>query len=337
MAVCLLAITDPGCEASTRYRVTQFEPYLLQRQIHLRIVAWPRLEAEQQALVESAAEADVVLFQRYLPSRRWLREVRRRVRRLVYDFDDAVIYFESSRRQPRLMLDRWWRFQAMMRHCDAVSAGNSYLASLAQRYAQAGRVSVVPTTLEWERYEDEPGPHEAAPVVGWIGTRSTLPYLERLRRALEQVSVETGELTVRVIADQAPDLGKTRVELIRWEAATEVRELKRLRAGLAPLPDDAWTRGKCGLRLLQYLAAGVPAVASPVGTQAQVIAAGAALSACTEADWHEALRRLLEDESLAGDVAARGKQLVREQFSTQAWAERLCACCCGSLNHGDTQ
>jgi glycosyltransferase involved in cell wall biosynthesis len=336
MAVCLLAITDPGCEVSTRYRVTQFEPYLLQRQIHLRTVAWPRLEAEQRALVESAAEADVVLLQRYLPSRRWLREVRRRARRLVYDFDDAVIYFESSRRQPRLMLDRWWRFQAMMRHCDAVSAGNSYLASLAQLSAQAGRVSVVPTTLEWERYEDEPAPHEAAPVVGWIGTRSTLPYLEQLRRALEQASVETGELTVRVIADQAPDLGKTRVELIRWEAATEVRELKRLRAGLAPLPDDAWTRGKCGLRLLQYLAAGVPAVASPVGMQAQVIAAGAALSACTEADWHDALRRVLKDDPLAADVAARGKQLVREQFSTQAWAERLRACWCGSLNHSDT-
>jgi hypothetical protein len=137
MAICLLAITDPGCEASMRHRVTQFEPYLLQRQILLRSVAWPGLEAEPRALVESAAAADVVLFQRYLPSRRWLREVRRRSRRLVYDFDDAIIYFESSRRQPRLMLDRWWRFRTMMRHCDAVTAGNSYLASLAQRYAQA--------------------------------------------------------------------------------------------------------------------------------------------------------------------------------------------------------
>lgn len=327
MAFRLLAITDPGCAVSTRYRVTQFEPYLRRHQIHVETRSWPRRAAEQASLLELVTVADAVVFQRYLPTRRWLRQIRQRARRLVYDFDDAIIYAESTRGRPRLLLQRWWRFRAMMRCCDAVAAGNSYLADLAQREAPHGRVCVVPTTLELERYDREPSQMETAPVVGWIGGQWTLPYLEQLRRPLEQLSAETAELTVRVIADQAPDLGGTRVELVPWAAETEVRELKRLRAGLAPLPDDAWTRGKCGLRLLQYLAAGIPAVASPVGTQADIIQAGAALPA--SADWCQSLRRVVSDESLRTDFIARGHQLVREQFSTSSWAERVRELWCG--------
>ncbi len=327
MAFRLLAITDPGCAVSTRYRVTQFESYLRQHQIHVETRPGPRSAAEQASLLESVTAADAVLFQRYLPTRRWLRQILQRARRLVYDFDDAILYAESTRGRPRLLLHRWWRFRAMMRCCDAVTAGNSYLAELAQREAPPGRVCVVPTTLELERYDHEPSQTETAPAVGWIGGRWTLPYLEQLRRPLEQLSGEVAGLTIRVIADQAPDLGKAHVEWVPWAAATEVRELKRLRAGVAPLPDDAWTRGKCGLRLLQYLAAGVPAVASSVGTQAEIIQAGAALPA--SADWCQALHRVLEEQTLAADLTTRGQQLVREQFSTSSWAERVRELWCG--------
>lgn len=319
----LLAITDPGCAISTRYRVTQFEPYLHQRQINVETLPWPRLAAEQASLLESVAAADAVVFQRYLPARRWLRLIRQRAKRLVYDFDDAILYAESTRGRPRLLLYRWWRFRAMMRCCDAISAGNSYLAKLALRESPRGRVCVVPTTLELERYDRESPPPESAAVAGWIGGRWTLPYLAQLRRPLEELSAEAAGLTLRVIADRAPDLGRTRVELVPWEAETEVRELKRLRVGLAPLPDDSWTRGKCGLRLLQYLAAGIPAVASPVGTQAAVIQAGAALRASSDSEWHQAVRSVLTERDLAADLTTRGQRLVREQFSTSSWAERV--------------
>ena len=335
MAFRLLAITDPGCAVATRYRVTQFEPYLLQHQIQVETRTWPRIAAEQASLLSSVTSADAVLFQRFLPSRKWLGQIRQRARRLVYDFDDAIIYAESTRGRPRLLLQRWWRFRAMMRCCDAVAAGNSFLAELAQREAPLGRVCVVPTTLELERYDREPSPTESAPVVGWIGGRWTLPYLERLRRPLEQLSAEIAGLTIRVIADQAPDLGATRVELVPWAAETEVWELKRLRAGLAPLPDDAWTRGKCGLRLLQYLAAGIPAVASPVGTQAEIIQAGGALPASSDSEWGQALRRVLSERSLMADLTARGRQLVREQFSTSSWAERVRDLWCGKIAHAE--
>lgn len=219
----------------------------------------------------------------------------------------------------------------MLRCCDAVTAGNPFLADLAQRETPRGRVCVVPTTVELERYDREPSPTDTAPVVDWIGGRWTLPYLEQRRRPLEQLSAEIAGLTIRVIADQAPDLGRTRVELVPWAEATEVRELKRLRAGLAPLPDDAWTRGKCGLRLLQYLVAGIPAVASPVGTQAAIVRNGAVLSASSDSDWCRALHHVLTDPSVVADLTARGHQLVREQFSTSSWAERVRDLWCGTV------
>ena len=124
--------------------------------------------------------------------------------------------------------------------------------------------------------------------------------------------------------------GKTRVELIPWDATTEARELKQLRVGLAPLPRDAWTHGKCGLRLLQYLAAGIPAVASPVGTQAELIHAGAALTASSDADWLQTLQRVLNDRYFTAEVVAAGRELVREQFCAPVWAGQLRAFWCGS-------
>ncbi len=330
MAFRLLVISESGCSISTRYRVAQFELYLQLHNVEVETRPWPKLDKDRATLLDAVAPADAVLFQRLLPPRRWLKQIRRRAKRLVYDFDDAILYTESTRGRPRRLLGRWWRFRAMMHCCDAICAGNAYLAEMALREKAAGHVCVVPTAVDLERYDPEVPLAESAPVVGWIGGRWTLPYLTQLRRPLEKLSREIPGLTVRVIADQTPDLGDSRVELVTWEADTECRELKRLRVGLAPLPDDSWTRGKCGLRLLQYLAAGIPAVASPVGTQAAIVEAGAALAASSETDWTQAIARVLSEPALAAEMVARGRQLVREKFSVEAWAERVSALWCGA-------
>ena len=341
----LLAITDPGCPASTRDRVTQFKEYLEARDVQVQVLPWPGKPADNRAahseLLASVAQAEVVLFQRYLPDSATLRDIRRRAARLVYDFDDAGIYTESTRRRSRRKLLRGWRFRRMVDCCDAVTAGNEYLAALARRHAQPARVHVLPTAVEPKRYEALPiggtgsahksntvgnGSAGAAgavlgPTLGWLGSSSTMPYLERLRRPLEILSDEIPGLSVRVIADRQPDLGKTRVEWVRWSLDSEVEELKRLRVGLAPLPDDPWTRGKCNKRLLHYLAAEVPAVASPVGMQSQVTESGAALPARSDDEWVAALRRILSDPSLAATLTGRGSKLVRERFATPVLAE----------------
>ena len=314
MTTRLLAIIDPGCPASTRIRVAQFESYLQSKAVELEIVDWPRKGSEHggamDTLLERVTLSDAVVLQRYLPNSTVLREIRRRARRLTYDFDDAVIYSESTRGKPHLKLRRLWRFRQMMRCCDAVTAGNDYLGAIARRYG-ASEVRTLPTTVDFRSCESKvanmdsfvacgsvpaPGRQIANdPVVGWIGLPSTLPYLARLRRPLERLCEEVVGLKVRVISSQRPDLGEASVEYVEWTPQAEVRELKRMHVGLAPLLDDLWTRGKCARRLTQYMAAGIPSVASPVGAQAEITDYGAALPAVSDAEWVGAVRRILAD------------------------------------------
>jgi len=324
----LLAITDPGCPSSTRYRVTQFAACFLSRGAQMQIVPCPRKPDGIVRLLAAVQSADIVVIQRFLPRTALIKELRRHARRLVFDFDDAVIYEESTQRRPRVKVRRWLRFRQMMLHCDAITAGNAYLAGIAAKHAGSGRVFTVPTVVDVERYDREPAPARSGVILGWIGAQSTLPYLEKIRRPLEKISLTHPGLTLRVVADKLPDLGKFPTSLTEWRESTEVRDLKSLNVGLAPLPDDAWTRGKCGLRLLQYLAAGIPAVASPVGTQAEIIRQGGALSATSDGEWPTAIQKLLSDSSTAS-LIARGKEIVREQYSLALWSPRLFGIWCG--------
>jgi hypothetical protein len=319
----LLAITDPGCDASTRYRVAQFENYFRAHGVQLEIFPCPREKNLVEPLLASVKAADVVVLQRILPRVQLLKKIRRHAARLVFDFDDAIIRNDSSGGRPWLKPGRWWRFRQVVRDCDAVTPGSAHLAALATKHADSHRIFPVPTVVDMARYEREPGGAPTPFALGWIGSRWTLPYLEQLRLPLEKVLIRHPEISVRVISDQRPNLGRTPVTLTRWSHTDEVRALKTLSIGLAPLPDDAWSRGKCGLRLLQYLAAGVPAVAAPVGTQKEIIRLGGALTARSPAEWNAAIENILAEKDLSAELSARGLQLAKDHFSLAVWASRV--------------
>jgi glycosyltransferase involved in cell wall biosynthesis len=325
----LLALTDPGCAVSTRYRIQQFVPYLQAEGVFVEIREWPRPRSAQSALMDDISSADAVLFQRALPNPLQILQIRRRARRLVYDFDDAIIFVESTRCKPRRRLARWLSFHTMVRLADAVTAGNSYLANLVTGRGKRNPARIVPTTLELGRYTANCRTSPPLSVLGWIGGRWTLPYLEQIKDALEAAHARTPQLSIKIIADQASTFGKLPVELIPWSETTEVQSLKQLGIGLAPLPDDAWTRGKCALRLLQYLAAGVPAVASPVGTQADIIGDGAALAARTGPDWYDRINDLMAAPAMTASLVERGRCLVSEKFSTKTWFPHIRESWCG--------
>jgi glycosyltransferase involved in cell wall biosynthesis len=125
------------------------------------------------------------------------------------------------------------------------------------------------------------------------------------------------------ISGRPPKLGRVQVRWSAWNAASEVAQLRQIQVGLAPLPNDRWSRGKCGLRLLQYLASGIPAVASPIGTQGEITAEGAALEATTAEQWIAGITRLLDDAPAARDYVSCGRRLIRERYSAEVWARKL--------------
>ncbi|HEX2099966.1 MAG TPA: hypothetical protein VHF69_04860, partial [Candidatus Synoicihabitans sp.] len=265
----LLAITDSRCEPSTRYRVRQYLDGPWAEDLTVEIAPWPHERVEQLRLVATASTFQAVVLQRVLPERGILRRLQDHARRLVFDFDDAIVFRGSGRRR----WSRWWRFRGLARRCDAIIAGSDYLAGVARSLVPSAAAHVVPTTVDWSRYAPSPLRESESMTgpIGWIGGHWTLPYLEPLHEPLRRLAREFSDFRLRVIADAVPAWKDVSIERVQWTEADEVGALHDLRVGLAPLPDDRWTRGKCGLRLLQYVAAGVPAIASPVGVQGTLV------------------------------------------------------------------
>jgi glycosyltransferase involved in cell wall biosynthesis len=248
----------------------------------------------------------------------------------VFDFDDAIIYRDSFHGRPWLLPDRLVGFRAMVRSADHITAGNSYLADLARRIGGDTAVTVIPTVIDAARYNHLSQTSEASKEfsIGWIGQRTTLPYLENLHGALRLVSETIARSRLVTVSDRHPAMHGIRAEAIMWSSDNEVDALSRFDVGVAPLADNRWTGGKCGLRLLQYLAAGVPAVASPVGTQREIIAGGGCLKATTSTEWVDAIVRLSRDTFLRQNLVETGRRMVRTGYIPEVWTDLLCTAWC---------
>jgi hypothetical protein len=250
-----------------------------------------------------AREAETVVLHRRLLTAFDFARLRRAARRLVYDFDDALCYrpvvpFRSALREARF-------FRTVAR-ADLILAGNRHLAGLAR--LRARRVLVLPSTVEIPSAPRPPLLPD--PTAVWIGQKATLPYLEPFAQAVRDAGFR-----LRIISDT----GLRGAELVPWSLETEFARLAECHVGLAPLPSDPFTRGKCGFRLLQYYAAALPAVASPVGVH-RTLAEGGALLARTPAEWTAALLRLREEGGVRGP---KGRAFVAQRYAASALAERL--------------
>jgi glycosyltransferase involved in cell wall biosynthesis len=258
-----------------------------------------------------------------------LDRLRRRGARIVYNFDDAVFLDRPGGSRLIRMLARPDRRTAdLCRAGGAVMAGNRYLASYAER-ARGGpdNVRVMPTVLDTERFCPKGSSRrDGLPTVGWIGTHSALPYLRELFPALASVQARK-KFRLQVICNRAPEpFPGLNFEFIEWALEDELAYFGRLDVGLYPLPDDPWTRGKCGFKAIQYLACGIPTIASPVGVLAEIAIAGeTGLHANDPASWEAALERLLDDPGLRAEMGVAGRRLIVERYSIQAVVEEFAA------------
>jgi glycosyltransferase involved in cell wall biosynthesis len=237
---------------------------------------------------------------------------------LVFDLDDAVWLRRRGGSMLLRVLHREKTVQDVLRCAAAVIAGNAYLAEYASRFNS--NVTVVPSTVDLSRYPAAPAhPQAAPPVVGWIGSSTTLSYLKPLKPVFESAGV-----TPRVIASGNPARLGFRVDFRPWRLETEIRELTQLGIGLAPLPDTAWERGKCGVKLLQYMACGLPVVASPVGVNAEIVVHGVSgFLARDTGEWRNALVELMENPKLRRQLGAAGHETVRKRFNVQRAADEV--------------
>ncbi len=314
------SLQDP----SARFRVGVYVPGFRAAGIDAEVLVIPEGGRDRRALFRSLRTVDsVVLLRRLFPPLDIWR-LRQAAKRLVYEYDDALVYRDSSRGATSSP-DRVLKFGTTVRLADCVVAGNGYLSDLARPF-RAPPV-VIPTVVDPDAYpprsEHENAP-DARPVVGWIGTRSNFPYLLGIASGLARLAVKLS-FKLRIMAEapvDMPGLDEATLENVPWEAGAESAFLRSLDVGLMPLFEDAWCRGKCGMKALQYMATGVPVLASDVGTAGEVIGE-AGLVVRTEDAWCEGLQRLLGDAALRNRMAEAGRARVKAEYSPAVWFDRV--------------
>lgn len=242
---------------------------------------------------------------------------------LVLDYDDAVFHQYDQHRWGAVKWLLGRKHASLMQRAALVMTGNQYIADYA-RAAGARSVEVVPTVVDLERYHlpTSDSVDSARPTIGWIGQRATASFLRPLSPVFKEMA-DKGLARFAAIGIDAAALALPMTP-VPWSEDTEVDSIRRLDIGIMPLEDGPFERGKCGYKLIQYMACGLPVVASPVGVNRQIVDHGVnGFLASNLQEWDEALRMLAADRDLRQRMGIAGRQKVERQFSLQVTGARV--------------
>jgi glycosyltransferase involved in cell wall biosynthesis len=343
----ILALTKYDRDAaSTRQRFLQYAPALANAGIELRQRAligndyvrsigsgerWSRKAllrsyAQRFAELVRGPDADLLwvhaeLFP-YLPAA-FDRLAFRRGIPVVYDWDDAFFLNYNESRNPLVRLLLGGKIERLIAGAAAATCGNEFLRDYAARYCPSS--ILLPTVVDTDLYRPAQSAREQL-VIGWIGSPTTWANVRPILPTLQSIC---GEMAVRFRAVGA-GLGAERdrfpgMELAAWSWESEVGEVQGFDIGIMPLIDAPFERGKSGYKLVQYMACGVPAIASPVGANKAVLSTACGCFATADEEWSAALRRLIADAALRKKLGHEGRKRAVAQYSLQAHAPRLIA------------
>lgn len=246
---------------------------------------------------------------------------------IVFDFDDAIWKNDTSHAN-RLFawLKRPEKIKFTISISHSVLAGNAYLADFARHYSN--KVSIVPTTIDTERYRCARPERLGSPVViGWTGSITTIKHFLWAKPALLEIKKKyKSAVRFVVIGDENFADAELGIQGQAWRSETEAEDLSVLDIGIMPLPDDAWTKGKCGLKGLQYMALGIATVMSPVGVNATIVQDGVnGRLARTTAEWIQVLTELIENPGLRHQLGESARKTVESEYSKNHWKQEYLA------------
>jgi glycosyltransferase involved in cell wall biosynthesis len=325
----LLGLVEAPDHVCCRYRLAAFRESWARSGHALDLLSWPRRCWDWPGLLAKVQQADVVIVQRKLPVQWQVSFLRRSAKRLVFDFDDAVFGRDSYATRGIACARRERRFTAICSASDAVIAGNSFLADHAARWTNSSKVQVIPTCVNPDSYRlAHHRRRDQGVQLVWVGSSSTLQGLEAIRPLLEALGQYVPGLTLKLVCDRFLNLEHLPVISVPWTKASEADELADADIGICWMPGDDWSRGKCGLKLLQYMAAGLPVVANRVGVHSEIIRHGeTGFLADSAEEWQEAARRLASDPELRRRMGAAGRLRLEADYSltlgAAKWGEVL--------------
>jgi len=274
---------------------------------------------------------DVVLLQRRLLPAYQLWFLRRTARRLIYDFDDALFHRDSYHRRGIRSHERARQFRNLMATADTVIAGSEFLRTRAiADGADPAAVHLVPTCIATAKYPVRQ--HLERPTIDlvWIGSSSTLQGIEQKRDLFEMLGRRFPNLRMRVICDRFPKFSNLETVCSRWSDSTEAQEVARGDIGITWVPDDEWSKGKCGYKILQYYAAALPVIANSAAIHPQLVRDGVTgFLADTQEQWGRAIEALA-DPSARQRMGRAARDFVTKNYSITAHQNRLVEIIAGS-------
>jgi hypothetical protein len=213
----------------------------------------------------------------------------------------------------------------MVNASDLIIAGGHHLKQEAMRYVAGDKVHVIPTVVDIERYTPKQDvSHKTDVMLGWIGSQRTLQYLKALMPVFEELGRRLPAVQLKIVCNAFLDVPTMLVIKKDWSEADEVADLQGFDIGLGPLPDDVWTRGKCGFKLIQCLAVGVPVVCSPVGANKEIVRDGEeGFWARDNNECVDRLSVLIRDRQLRKRMGEQGRKRIEKDYSLQAMAPQL--------------
>ncbi len=307
-----------------RFRVEQYFPYLNAYGVETIWQPIPKSLGKRLEIYRGLSRYDVVLIQRRLLSPIEFYYIRSRARKIVFDVDDAVMFRSSSSSRQR-SLSRMGKFRYMVMNSDAVIAGNRFLEEQVLRYADPSRVTLIPTAIDIHAYpKKKESSRGGRTILGWIGTQSTLKYLKDLDAIFKPLAARFDHISLKIVCDEFCDFSTIPVIEKTWSLEEENDDLVSFDIGLMPLKDDLWSRGKCGLKIIQYQCVGLPVVCTPVGVNRDIIRDGYnGFWATTSQEWVKRLSVLIEREDLRREMGAHGMRIVENEFNIEVTSEKL--------------
>lgn len=265
---------------------------------------------------------DVVLIQRSAapfgpPVFEWIiRFIWRK--QIIYDFDDSIWRQPEGRSSFAIRLIKaHFKVPLICKWAHVVVVGNKYLAAYAKQFNK--NVVIIPTVVDTESRFVPNGTDTAGlnspMVIGWTGSHTTLPYLEALEPVFEELA-KTNRFTLMVMANRPPNFKKQSFHFVPWSEEAEVAELRKIDIGIMPLPNDEWTKGKCGFKAIQYMALEKPAVASAVGINSEIIDNGVNGYLCANHEqWLAALAHLINNPSIVREQGKAAREKIIKYYS----------------------
>lgn len=339
-------------DASCRYRVHQFVPYLERAgykcevssfcspdlfaalkekgRFALKLREMLHCSAKRLLCLRDISSFDAIVIHREafpLLAPVVENSVLRRHTKVIFSFDDAIYAgHEEVAGLSHPVLYRWKHgagYDEVIRRSAHVIVGNSILAEYARQFNR--KLSVIPTVVDCRKFQFRL-PCDARPVtIGWMGSRSTAPYLALVAPALRRLaSAFAGRVHFRFVGAPGHQPRVPNSYSAPFVLGREIEELRSFDIGIMPLPDTEWTRGKCAFKAIQYMASGVPVVASPVGITSDLVQHNAnGLMAAGEEDWFCELARLAFDVNLRRRLALAGRKTIEESYSLERWGPRM--------------